>query len=62
MPHLDHKGPTGKGPKTGRKLGSCHKNGSEQQEVGELGKGQGLRHHSGGGTGKGKRNQSNKNQ
>ena len=59
MPQLDHKGPEGKGSKTGRKLGKCHKNEAEQKEIGELGKGQGKRHHSGGGKGKGKRLQYN---
>jgi len=60
MPHLDHTGPKGKGQKTGRKLGQCHKNEEEQKETGEMGKGQGLRHHSGGGQGNGKRLQYNK--
>ncbi len=61
MPNLNHMGPNGKGPKTGKKLGSCHKNETEKQESEELEKGKELRHHSGGGIGKGKRNQSNKN-
>jgi hypothetical protein len=47
MPHLDHTGPEGKGPKTGRKLGKCKKTQTEQKEIGELGKGQGDRRHSG---------------
>lgn len=55
MPHLDHTGPEGKGPKTGRKLGKCRKTESEQLQMGDLGKGTGKRHHSGGGKGKGKR-------
>jgi len=55
MPHLDHTGPKGKGPKTGRKLGKCKKIQTEQKEIGELGKGQGERRHSGAGKGKGKR-------
>jgi hypothetical protein len=55
MPKLDHTGPEGKGPKTGRKLGKCHKTDDEQTAVGELGIGLGKRKLSGGGTGKGKR-------
>lgn len=55
MPHLNHTGPEGKGPKTGRKLGKCHKTVKEESQIGELGKGQGKRRHSGGGKGKGKR-------
>ncbi|MDO9154875.1 MAG: DUF5320 family protein [Paludibacter sp.] len=61
MPHLDHTGPESKGPKTGRKLGKCHKNEAEQKGIGELGKGQGVRRNSGGGKGKGKRLKYNKN-
>lgn len=55
MPHLDHTGPDGKGPKTGRKLGLCRKTESDFNESGIAGKGRGLRKHSGGGRGKGKR-------
>ncbi|OFX40912.1 MAG: hypothetical protein COS14_04985 [Bacteroidetes bacterium CG02_land_8_20_14_3_00_31_25] len=55
MPQLDHTGPEGKGPKTGRKLGKCFKNETEQKEIGKFGKGQGARRNSGGGKGKGKR-------
>ena len=55
MSHLNHKGPDGLGPKTGRKLGNCKKNETEQKEIGELSKGQGKRRHSGDGKGKGKR-------
>lgn len=55
MPRLDHTGPEGKGPKTGRKLGACRKTEKEKQETGELGKGQGQKRHQGGGTGKAKR-------
>lgn len=61
MPYLDHTGPEGKGPKTGRKLGKCHKNETEQKKIGELGTGQGKRRNSGGGKGKGKRLKYNKN-
>lgn len=55
MPHLDHKGPEGKGPKTGRKLGECKKTEEEQKTMGELGKGQGKHRHSCNSDGKGKR-------
>jgi len=51
MPKLDKTGPEGRGSKTGRKLGECHKNEAEQKETGELGKGQGKRRYSGGGKG-----------
>jgi hypothetical protein len=59
MPLLNHNGPEGQGPKTGRKLGKCHKTESELQETGELGMGQAKRRNAGGGTGKGKRLQYN---
>jgi hypothetical protein len=55
MPHLDHTGPEGIGPKTGRKLGKCHKTESETIQSGQLGIGQAKKRNSGGGTGKGKR-------
>jgi hypothetical protein len=55
MPNLDHNGPENEGPKTGRKLGKCHKTATEIAETGILGLGMGKRHHSGGGQGKGKR-------
>jgi len=55
MPHLDHTGPEKEGPKTGRKLGTCHKTKTESTNPGELGTGQGKRHHTGGGQGKGRR-------
>jgi len=55
MPHLNHTGPEGKGPKTGRKLGKCRKTEIEKIQMGELGKGLGKRHHTGGGQGDGKR-------
>jgi len=61
MPHLNQKGPENKGPKTGRKLGKCKKNETEQNEMGELGKGLGKRRHSEGGQGKGKRLKYNEN-
>ncbi len=55
MPNLNHTGPENEGPKTGRKLGKCHKTEDEKPGTGELGAGEGKRHHSGGGQGKGKR-------
>ncbi len=57
MPKLDHTGPEGKGPKTGRKLGKCHKNETDFKESGELGIGQGERRHAkdSNSQGKGKR-------
>lgn len=42
MPHLDHTGPLGQGPKTGRKLGKCKKSNEELCNVGKLGEGLGL--------------------
>jgi len=54
MPKLDHTGPEGQGPKTGRKLGKCHKTETELKEQGELGQGQGKKHHSKNTCGKGK--------
>lgn len=58
MPHLDHTGPEGKGPKTGRKLGKCRK--TENEKIGILGIGQGKRRKSGDGKGMGKRLKSGK--
>lgn len=58
MPHLNHKGPEGKGPKTGRGLGKCRDR--ENGEIEELGKGLGLRRQSGGGEGKKRRLKSSK--
>jgi hypothetical protein len=55
MPRLNHTGPENEGPKTGRKLGICLKTESELFNIAKLGEGQGKRHHSGGGIGKGKR-------
>jgi len=52
---MDHTGPEGKGPKTGRKLGECRKSEADQFEVGKIGVGQAKRRHSGGGKGQGKR-------
>ncbi len=53
MTQLNHQGPENEGPRTGRRLGRC--NTSETQPQGEPGKGMGMKRHSGGGTGKGKR-------
>ena len=50
-------GPEGKGPKTGRGIGSC-KNELNEKDIARLGKGLGERRKSGGGKGKGKRLQS----
>jgi hypothetical protein len=55
MPHLNHMGPEGQGPKTGRKLGKCKKTENELKEQGVFGTGQGIKKNSGGGKGKGKR-------
>jgi hypothetical protein len=52
---MDHTGPEGKGPRTGRKLGKCRKFGKDASSGGTLGIGEGKRRHSGGGPGKGKR-------
>lgn len=60
MSNIDHKGPEGKGPKTGRKLGKCHKTESEIKEQGTLGEGMGKQRHSGGENGMGKRLNYNK--
>ena len=60
MPQLNHTGPDGNGPKTGRMLGLCHKTETEKNIIGELGKGQGKCRNSGCGQGKGKRLQYNK--
>jgi hypothetical protein len=55
MPKLNHTGPENEGPGTGRKLGVCHRTETELSGTGEIGKGQGMRRHSGGGAGQGKR-------
>jgi hypothetical protein len=47
MPNLNHTGPGGEGPKTGRKLGRCKKSEQELQSSGELGKGMGKRKNAG---------------
>lgn len=57
MPNLNHSGPEGLGPKTGRIIGGCHKTVDEMKQAGEFGKGLGKRRHSinPDGLGKGKR-------
>lgn len=57
MPNLNHKGPEGKGPKTGRKLGNCTKSKFDLNQIGEPGIGRGLRRNTQhpGGSGLGKR-------
>ncbi len=42
---MDHTGPEGQGPKTGRKLGQCKKTEDEIKPIGELGQGLGKRRH-----------------
>ena len=57
MPAMNHTGPEGKGPDTGRGLGRCKKKSDEPNESNEyqLGKGMGLKRKAGGGKGKGRR-------
>jgi hypothetical protein len=50
---MNHKGPEGEGPMTGRKLGLCK--GKEPKDVSLFGKGMGKRRKTGGGEGLGKR-------
>ena len=54
MPKMNGTGPEGKGPKTGRRLGRCKKNTSEELQS-KPGKGPGNRRQAGGGRGEGKR-------
>lgn len=58
MPKMDHTGPEGKGPRTGRKLGKCAKE-SNDTAAGKLGVGMGKKRKDGCGEGKGKRLRSN---
>lgn len=51
MPRMDGTGPDGKNNTSGRKLGICNEN----PDFSALGKGEGKRRKSGGGTGLGKR-------
>lgn len=53
MPNLNHTGPDGKGPRTGRQLGKCAN--KDEVDAESLGKGRGLKRRSGGGKGKGRR-------
>ncbi len=53
MPNMNHTGPDGQGPKTGRKLGKCKKTEEELTQIGELGQGQGKRRHAKNHCGKG---------
>jgi hypothetical protein len=59
MPQMNHTGPEGKGPRTGRSFGRCKKPSEATLESDEnpLGKGMGLKRKSGGGKGKGRRTQ-----
>jgi hypothetical protein len=63
MPGMNHTGPEGRGPRTGRKLGRCRKpnDATHDSEEYELGKGIGLKRKSGGGIGKGRRLQYSEN-
>lgn len=47
MPRMNHSGPEGKGPRTGRKLGGCKLSQNEETQKGELGKGMGKRRNAG---------------
>lgn len=58
MSNLDHKGPEGLGPKTGKKLGRCRKTEAENKETIESGNEKFNRCRNG--SGKGKRLQNNK--
>ncbi len=55
MPNLNHKGPEGKGSKTGRKLGNCRKTEADLTNTAELGKGLGNHYHNPDAVGNGKR-------
>jgi hypothetical protein len=57
MPQLNHTGPEGKGPRTGRGLGRCRKpaDATTDSEEYQMGKGMGLKRKSGGGQGQGRR-------
>ncbi len=60
MPHLDHKGPEGKGPRTGRGLGLC-KGKDDKKNEWPVGRGMGKRRRADAeGTGKGRRLRSGK--
>jgi hypothetical protein len=55
MPNQDRTGPSGKGPKTGRRLGKCHKSISEQESKNQSSEGLHKHLHSSGMKGKMKR-------
>lgn len=55
MPGLDRTGPEGKGRFSGRGLGHCGKEASEEDLIGRLGKGMAKRRRVEGGDGKGRR-------
>jgi len=57
MPKMDHTGPEGQGPASGRNLGGCTKKGDHPK--GKMGEGMGKRRKEGCGDGKGKRLRSN---
>ncbi len=54
MPNLNHSGPKGQGPKTGKKLGECKKTDEELKQTGVSSADQGKHHHSKNLFGKGK--------
>ncbi len=58
MPKLDHTGPEGQGPRSGRNLGKCAKKDGDAPS-GKLGEGMGKRRKGDCGNGKGKRLRSN---
>lgn len=58
MPQMNSTGPEGLGSKTGRGLGRCKKNSTEEL-LSKLGKGMGKRRKADGGNGKGRRLKSN---
>ena len=59
MPKLDHSGPDGEGPRTGRQLGRCRKK-ENNTSAGRLGEGMGKKRKTEGcEEGKGKRLRSN---
>jgi hypothetical protein len=55
MPKLDGTGPEGKGSASGRKLGNCNTELSEEEKINHLGVGMGKRRKEGGGDGHKKR-------
>jgi len=59
MPKLNGTGPEGHGSQTGRKLGNCNEP-LDEEKLKKLGKGMAKKRNSGGGTGRGKRLNSDK--